>query len=449
MTTYLAKYALATVPRYTSYPPATQFHGGVGESEYRGWLDAVGRGDTLSLYVHIPFCASLCWYCGCHTSVPNSAERVLDYVAALKLEIARVGECVSRSAKVVQLHFGGGTPNFLTPKTLAAIIEALMERFSFGADTEISVEVDPRCLSKDHISALTRYGKVRVSLGVQDISEDVQRLINRIQPFDMVRAVIDQLRSAGVGSINMDLMYGLPGQSVAHVRKSATMCATLQPDRFAVFGYAHVPWFKKHQRAIHEARLPDGQERLNQAEAARSALIDFGYAPIGIDHFAKQGDPLFIAHTGGRMRRNFQGYTVDPANALIGFGASSIGSFDEGYIQNETHVGKYKKTIKRGELPVTRGIAVTDAERCIRAVIERLMCDFEVDLQEMLESTICSAEKFIPALIALEPLRNDGLVEIEQLVVKATPEGRPYIRNVAACFDDCQEKDEQRYSRVV
>jgi oxygen-independent coproporphyrinogen-3 oxidase len=449
MMTYLAKYALATVPRYTSYPPATQFHDGVGEREYRDWLGAIGRNDTLSLYVHIPFCSSLCWYCGCHTTVPNSGERALDYVDALKLEIARTGECVSRSAKVVQLHFGGGTPNYLPPETLAAIIEALMERFTFSAETEISVEVDPRCLSKDHISTLTRYGKVRVSLGVQDVSLDVQKLINRIQPFDKVRSVVDQLRTAGVDSINMDLMYGLPGQSVAHVRKSASMCVSLEPDRFAVFGYAHVPWFKKHQRAIDEARLPDGQERLDQAEAARSTLIEHGYAPIGIDHFARPGDPLFKAQCSGRLRRNFQGYTVDPSDALIGFGASSIGSFEAGYIQNEPHIGKYKEAIRRGELPVTRGVVVSETERRTRAVIERLMCDFEVDLKEMANGTSCSTKTFLPVLSALEPLRNDGLVEVEQFVVRATPEGRPYIRNIAACFDECLGTGEQRYSRVV
>ena len=449
MTAYLAKYALATVPRYTSYPPATQFHEDVGEVEYRGWLGTIGQGDTLSLYVHIPFCASLCWYCGCHTTVPNSAERALDYVDALKLEIARAGECVSRSARVVQLHFGGGTPNYLRAETLSVIIEALMERFTFSAETEISVEVDPRCLSKDHIAALTRYGKVRVSLGVQDISGDVQKLINRIQPFDLVRSVVDQLRSAGVGSINMDLMYGLPGQTLAHVEKSASMCASLEPDRFAVFGYAHVPWFKKHQRAIDETQLPDGQDRLDQAEAARETLIDYGYAPIGIDHFAKPRDPLFTAHGSGRLRRNFQGYTVDPASALIGFGASSIGSFPEGYIQNEPHLGKYKVALARGELPVTRGIIVSDAERRTRAVIERLMCQFEVDLQEIADDANCSAAKFEPALAALERLREDGLVEIERLKIKATSKGRPYVRNIAACFDDCREKPEQRYSRVV
>ena len=449
MTTYLAKYALATVPRYTSYPPATQFHDGVGEKEYRSWLEAIGPDDTLSLYVHIPFCQTLCWYCGCHTTVPNSGERALDYVDALKLEIARVGECVSQFARVVQVHFGGGTPNYLPHKVLAAILEALMEQFSFNADTEISVEVDPRCLSKDHISTLTTYGKVRVSMGVQDVSNDVQQLINRIQPFDKVRSVVDQLRTAGVDSINMDLMYGLPGQSITHVRKSASMSASLEPDRFAVFGYAHVPWFKKHQRAIDEALLPNGQERLDQAEAARSTLIEHGYAPIGIDHFASPGDPLFKAHTGGRLKRNFQGYTVDPASALIGFGASSIGSFDEGYIQNEPHLGRYKEAIKRGELPVARGIAVTDSERRTRAVIERLMCDFEVDLQEVADSTNCNSEIFLPALTVLEPLIKDGLVEVDQFIVRATHEGRPYLRNIAACFDECQGKSTQRFSRAV
>jgi oxygen-independent coproporphyrinogen-3 oxidase len=370
-------------------------------------------------------------------------------VDALKLEIARVGECVSRSARVVQLHFGGGTPNYLPPETLAAIIEALMERFTFDADTEISVEVDPRCLSKDHISTLTRYGKVRVSIGVQDVSDDVQQLINRIQPFDKVHSVVDQLRSAGIDSINMDLMYGLPAQTVDHVHKSASMCASLEPDRFAVFGYAHVPWFKKHQRAIDETRLPGGQERLDQAEEVRNTLTGCGYAPIGIDHFAKPGDPLFKAHDSGRLRRNFQGYTVDPASALIGFGASSIGNFREGYIQNEPHLGKYKAAISRGELPVTRGIIVSGAQRRTRAVIERLMCNFEVDLRELANDTNCSVESFESALAALEPLRNDGLVEIEPLKVRSTPMGRPYVRNIAACFDDSLGNAEQRYSRVV
>lgn len=449
MTTYLPKYAAAAIPRYTSYPPATQFHEGVGEEEYRGWLEVIHAGDTLSLYVHIPFCQTLCWYCGCHTTVPNSPERALDYVEALKTEIARAGECVTDQAPVVQLHFGGGTPNYLPPETLTSIIEALMENFSFSADTEISVEVDPRSLSNDHIKTLTRYGKVRVSMGVQDVSRDVQELINRIQSFDHVRSVVDQLRVAGVDSINMDLMYGLPGQNIDHVRKSASLSASLEPDRFAVFGYAHVPWFKKHQRAIDEAQLPGGQERLDQAEAARTTLTKHGYKPIGIDHFAKPKDPLFKAHKAGRLRRNFQGYTVDPASALIGFGASSIGSFEPGYIQNEPHIGKYKEAVRRGELPVMRGIAVSDDDRRTRAIIERLMCDFAVDLNDLPKGLSCSPKMLLQFVSALEPLRGDGLVDVEHLVVKATRKGRPYVRNIAACFDESLGKSEQRFSRVV
>lgn len=449
MANYIAKYAQAAIPRYTSYPPATQFHGGIGEADYRGWLEAIAPQDTLSLYVHIPFCQTLCWYCGCHTTVPNSQERANDYVRALKTEIARTGHCVTRKARVVHVHFGGGTPNYLSPAALAAVIEALGEHFSLSADTELSVEIDPRSLSREHISMLTQSGRLRVSLGVQDLSPDVQQLINRTQPFDLVRSVVGQLREAGVDGINIDLMYGLPGQSVDHVRRSASLSASLEPDRFAVFGYAHVPWFKKHQRAIDEAQLPTGEQRMGQADAAREALIEHGYEPIGLDHFARPSDPLCKAQREGRLRRNFQGYTTDPASALIGMGASSIGSFEEGYVQNEPHIGKYREAIERGALPIVRGVELDESDRRNRAVIERLMCDFEVDLQQLADSRSCSTRQFLRAISALEPLREDGLVDIDDLVVRATPAGRPYIRNVAACFDTFLGKSDQRFSRAV
>ena len=449
MTAYLAKYALATVPRYTSYPPANRFHGRVGEAEYRSWLEAIGPRDTLSLYIHIPFCHTLCWYCGCHTTVANSNDRGLDYVEALKTEIAGVGKYVSSSARVLQVHFGGGTPNLLTPDTLLSIIDACAGQFNFDADTEIAVEADPRSLSQDHIAVLARYARSRVSLGVQDVSADVQKLINRIQPFDTVRRAVDQLRTAGIGGINMDLIYGLPGQSVAHVAKSASQCAALEPDRFAVFGYAHVPWFKAHQRAIDEAQLPDGPARMEQADTARATLVDAGYAAIGFDHFAKPGDALFVANQQGRLRRNFQGYTVDPASALIGFGASSIGSFEAGYIQNEPHLGQYKAAVARGGLPVTRGAVITAAERRTREIIERLMCDFKVDLADLADDGQGPAEAFAAALAALEPLGEDGLVEVDGHIVRATASGRAYIRNIAACFDDGYGQSEQKYSRAI
>ena len=449
MTTYLPKYALATVPRYTSYPPATAFHGEIGEHEYQGWLAAIGSGDTLSLYVHIPFCETLCWYCGCHTTVPNSEERVSDYVTALGKEIARVGAHVSPGARVLHVHFGGGTPTLLAPRTLARILQTLSDHFTFDIETEIAVEADPRCLSKDHIAVLTDYAKTRVSLGVQDVSPDIQKLINRIQPFETVQNVVSQLRRAGIGGINMDLIYGLPGQSIDHVVKSANLCAELEPDRFAVFGYAHVPWFKKHQRAIDESKLPDGPQRLEQAEAVRDTLMGAGYAPIGFDHFARPGDALHTASQAGTLRRNFQGYTVDPASALIGFGASSIGSFNAGYIQNQPHLLKYREAISRGELPVVRGLAISPAERRTRDVIEKLMCDFTVDLQTLPGFVAPDDGAFAVALEALQPLVADGLVSVDGLVVTATEKGRPYIRNIAACFDDRDGQTEQRYSRAV
>ncbi len=449
MSIYLANYARAAVPRYTSYPPANRFHDGVGAAQYRQWLGSIGPDDTLSLYVHIPFCSALCWYCGCHTTVANSASRVDYYIEALKLEIARVGHCVASLAPVTQVHFGGGTPNLLAPDVLASIIDELGEHFAIDEATEIALEADPRCLTTDHIAMLARYARVRVSLGVQDVSPDVQKLINRIQPFETVRTAVKRLRDAGVTGLNMDLIYGLPGQSVAHVTDSASRCAELEPDRFAVFGYAHVPWFKRHQRAIDETKLPDGPARMDQADAVRATLTGQGYAAIGLDHFAREGDALHSADAEGRLKRNFQGYTCDPADALIGFGASSIGSFNAGYIQNQPHLGKYQAVVTAGELPVMRGIAMTGHDRLTRAIIERLMCDFKVDLAAVAARRPFDFENFAPALSALERLRADGLVEVDGPIIAVTARGRPYVRNIAACFDDGFSQEGQKYSRAV
>ncbi len=448
MLVFIPKYATATVPRYTSYPPATQFSEEINEGHYRVWLETIGPNDSISIYIHIPFCHALCWYCGCHTTVPNRDERITDYVKALKDEVRQVARLISRSAKVKHIHFGGGTPNALPAATLANLIDLLHSEFSFHRDTELAVEVDPRHLTDKHISVLTGYQfKTRVSLGVQDVSEDVQALINRPQPFETVRSAVHRLRSAGISNINMDLLYGLPGQTEIHVRKSATMCVELQPDRLAVFGYAHVPWFKKHQKAIDESLLPSGAERLQQSEAIASELSKADYVPIGLDHFAKPGDALQKAQKNGQLRRNFQGYTVDPANVLIGFGASSIGTFNAGYVQNEPHLGRYKQALNNGHLPIARGVLITDHDRCIRAVIERLMCDFKVDLNLMADGF--DRNVFSDALAALKPLQDDGLVEVADSVVEVTALGRPYIRNIAACFDAYHVQTSSRYSKAI
>ena len=453
MVTYLPKYADVAVPRYTSYPPATEFHQGVSAVEQDQWLAAIGEEDTLSLYVHIPFCQVLCWYCGCHTSVPNNMGRVRDYVGLLKQEIKNIAAQVYSAAKVVHVHFGGGTPNILSADALGGILAALKAGFQFADSAEIAIEVDPRNLSADHIAALMGHlmpqGKIRVSIGVQDVSADVQSLINRDQPFEVVASLVGQLRSAGVGGINMDLMYGLPGQTIAHVVASANKCAELMPDRLAVFGYAHLPWFKKNQLAIDEARLPQGQERLDQAEAVREALIGHGYVAIGIDHFAKPDDPLSVAQASGKLRRNFQGYTVDPATVLIGFGASSISSFAQGYIQNEPHLGRYREMILSDGVAPARGVAIAASDRCVGAIIERLMCDFRVELHDLVSAEVDVKAPLAHALPLLDPMAVDGLVDISATCVSILPEGRPYVRNVAACFDPTSGAGQRRFSKAV
>ena len=447
MARFIPEYAMAAVPRYTSYPTATQFHDGVGEAVYCDWLGALASSDTLSLYVHVPFCRTLCWYCGCHTMVANRAEQVDRYLDTLKTEIDRVAFHVSSGVPVVHLHFGGGTPNLLTPEQFSGLIQHIQNRFRFVADAEIAVEADPRNLGEPHAEAFAACGVTRVSLGVQDISPDVQRLINRVQPLAVIEHAVARLRDAGIGAINMDLMYGLPGQSVDHVVRSARAMLALEPDRFAVFGYAHVPWFKKHQRAIDESRLPGGAERLAQAEAVAETLAGAGYAAIGLDHFAMPDDPLAVAQAAGRLRRNFQGYTIDPATALIGLGASSIGSLFQGFVQNEPHLGRYKAAVAAGRLPIVRGLALDDEDRLRSTVIEMLMCNLEVDV-----GAVCGASDtgiMTGAWSRLSELHDDGLVEIDGSRVRMTADGRPYVRNVAACFDTFHRDVPSRHSRAI
>lgn len=446
MAEFLPEYALATVPRYTSYPPANRFDGNVGEGHYRRWLAGANARQTLSLYVHVPFCKVLCWYCGCHTMVANRAEQVERYLGALRREIDLVAGAFSETPPVVHLHFGGGTPNLLSPDQFRSLVGTLQDRFSFASEAEIAVEVDPRNLSAGHIAAFKACGVGRVSLGVQDISPDVQKLINRIQPFELVERAVNDLRSAGISGINADLMYGLPGQTRDHVRRSAGAVAELEPDRFAVFGYAHVPWFKKHQQAIDEARLPGGAERLAQAEAVADVLEGAGYGPIGLDHYARPDDPLFLARQRGTLRRNFQGYSVDPATMLIGLGASSIGSLPQGFVQNEPHLGRYEAAIAEGRLPITRGLQLNDDDRLRGAIIEKLMCQLEFDAASFGNA---GKDALAVALPSLSLMRIDGLVEIEGGFVRVTDAGRPYVRNIAACFDADYQGGAGRHSLAV
>jgi oxygen-independent coproporphyrinogen III oxidase len=423
---YLAEFANEQLPRYTSYPPANRFTSSVGSDAARVGLCTLPANASLSLYLHIPFCQKLCWYCGCHTSVPTQADPVDSYLLALKAEIAAVARQLPGGVRVSRIHFGGGSPDILTPAQIAELFGALRSAFTLDRFAEIAAELDPRNLSLAVVEAFADQGLSRASLGVQVLSDSVQQRINRVQSREQIELAIARLRSAGVHSLNVDLMYGLPGQTREDVIETAMFAATQDVDRVAVFGYAHVPWMKKHQKSISESELPSGEERFRQAEAAATTLERAGYLPIGFDHFAAPGDSLAAADRQGRLRRNFQGYTDDEAVALIGFGASAISSLPNLIYQNTPDTSAYRVAQAAGASAVARGVVLTPDDQRIGRLIERLLCEFEADLPADLRIAACSR---------LVRLQNAGLVELHRNHLTITARGRPYVRTVGACFD--------------
>lgn len=418
-------------PRYTSFPTAAQFTPAVGEAEAGRWLAGLDRVDPVSLYVHLPFCKRLCWYCGCNTRAVNRREVISSYVALLARE-AEMVEALTGPLSVSRLHLGGGTPNMLSPDDLTALFAAIGARFELGAANEIAAELDPATLTPEWVEAAADLGLTRASLGVQDLSPRVQAAVNRIEPFSVVEAAAGRLREAGVKSLNLDLMYGLPEQGVAEVLSTLDHILTLRPERVALFGYAHVPWMKPHQKLIDETRLPGTEARLEQSAAAAERLIAAGYQAIGIDHFALPEDGLAAAAREGRLRRNFQGYTDDAAASLIGLGASSISATAAGFWQNHTPELAWRTAVTEGRLPVVRGVALSDDDRVRAAVIERLMCDFTVDLDAVAGDR---AEALLAGAVNdLVDLAREGLVEIEGRRLVATPEGRRFVRLIAAGY---------------
>jgi len=437
-------FALAerNVPRYTSYPTAPHFSAAVRPALYRRWLEALPREASLSLYIHVPFCEELCHYCGCNTRAVRKREPVEAYADELMKEIALLRLLEGR--RLTHLHWGGGTPSILGPNLLTRIVERLAAQFDLSALKEHAIELDPRRVNRPLVAALKAIGVTRASLGVQDVSDEVQRLIGRVQPFAMVRHAAEALREAGIGDLNIDLMYGLPGQTVAHVRDSAARAASLTPQRLALFGYAHVPWFKTHQRLIDEAMLPGVSHRLEQARAAEETLAAAGYEAIGLDHFALPDDSLAIAAREKRLRRNFQGYTVDEADALIGLGASSIGRLPQGFAQNAPDLGGYSRALAAGEFPIVKGLILSDDDHLRGAIIERLMCDLALDLSAFGGSPLFAAE-----IEALAPLADAGLLVREGERIVMTAEGRPYVRIAAAAFDAWLGASGKRHSVAV
>lgn len=428
-------HAARSLPRYTSYPTAVAFSPAVGEASARDWLAAVPSDAALSAYVHVPFCKRLCWYCGCHTSVVHDYSRVAAFVATLMREIDLWSGRIGPHAGLAHLHFGGGSPNALSPADFTALVRRIAERLALRPGAEIAVELDPGMLSDAFIDAAGAAGVTRASLGVQTFDPDIQARVNRVQPFDQVAAASDRLRRAGVGAINFDLMYGLPGQTPEAVASSTEAAVSLGPDRVAVFGYAHVPWMKKHQMMIREADLADADGRWDQAEAADETLRGAGYLRIGLDHYALPSDPLALAASAGRLRRNFQGYTDDPAPVLLPFGPSSIGRLPGGFAQNAAASDVWRRAVEAGTLPTARGAAVTAEDDLRAAVIERLMCDLAADV-----GALCRDHGFDPgaldeAIASAVVLQADGLCRIEGRRITIAADAWRLMRVVAGCFD--------------
>jgi oxygen-independent coproporphyrinogen-3 oxidase len=425
-------YAERQVPRYTSYPTAPHFTSAVNAATMQRWLSELAPDQALSLYVHVPYCREICWYCGCNTFAAQRDEPVAEYVEALLHEIDLVAS-LAAARRISALHWGGGTPNMLSPERFELILDHLSARFDFGALNEHAIEIDPRQLTPEQARTYARRGVARASLGVQDFNAHVQRSIGRVQPFDTVWVAVDRLRNAGIAEISMDLMYGLPNQSIADVCTSARLAASLAPQRIALFGYAHVPWFKARQRLIDTSALGDAEHRFNQAEAARDVLIDAGYVPVGLDHFARPDDALAKAAQGGTLSRNFQGYVADNDNkdtAIIGLGPSAISTLPQGYVQNISDVGAWRKAIGADRLACARGHTLSDDDRRRREIIEGIMCRFDVDLAPYGGWTAFARERE-----RLNALAGDGLVTIH--ATKLTiPEGAwPFCRVVAQTFD--------------
>lgn len=435
-------YATARLPRYTSYPTALQF-GAIDAETWRSWLGGTKPSDDLSVYVHIPFCKSLCWYCGCHTAVTRSTARIERYGLALEREAELAAACVRESAGVAHLHLGGGSPDALGAAGLDRLLRTIRRVFPFQPDAEIAAELDPRNLSAETAQALAAAGLNRASLGVQDISPEVQALIGRTQPADQVATAIGWLRSAGVQDINLDLIYGLPGQTVDHVVASARFAAGMGAARVAAFGYAHVPWMRPHQKAIRTDLLPDAAERMRQADAIEEAMRVAGYVAIGLDHFARPGDPLAIAAQSGTMRRNFQGYTTDQASVLIPLGASAIGRTPAGFAQNEPDERRWLAAVEAGRLAIARGVALSDDDRARAALIETIMCRGAFDRALVAPDILAGAMPRLSALVA------DGMLIEDGTMLRATEEGRRFLRHAAASFDAYLTSDSGRHSAAA
>jgi oxygen-independent coproporphyrinogen-3 oxidase len=448
----LQKYSVPG-PRYTSYPTAPYFQTGYGEADWAEALAAPAPGRGLSLYAHIPFCDSLCYYCGCNMVATRDYSKTQPYLAMLEREIAQTAQFVDTTRVARQLHWGGGTPTYLNPDDIRRLMAMMQQYFTLAPDAEISCEVDPRELTREHLVALRESGFNRLSFGVQDMDPDVQQAVNRIQSELLIQQVLDWSRELGFSSINLDLIVGLPKQTVESFSRTLERVAVWAPDRLAVFAYAHVPWLKKHQRLINEADLPDSATRLGLQQAVNEALGAAGYVNIGLDHFARPDDELVRAQQNKTLWRNFQGYTTHKNCDILAFGASSISQTADVYMQNEKNLKRYEERVAATGFAVERGLKLTRDDQIRRDAITRVMCDLELDFAAFgKEWNISFTDYFADALADLRPLADDGLVNIASSRISVTQSGRLFLRNIGMCFDRYLKEaasNQPRYSRTA
>lgn len=434
--TQLAKLGLfdAKVPRYTSYPTAPHFSTGVQSREFEAWVRSIQPGEGISLYIHVPFCRRLCWFCACRTQGVRSDDPVKAYLATLKDEIAHVGAILPEGVKLARLHWGGGTPTLLKPNQISDLAGWITDAAPFAEGIEFSVEVDPSEVDDARLDALAAAGMNRASIGIQDFDPDIQETIGREQSFEITREVTEKLRARGIHSLNTDILYGLPHQDRTRIAETTRKLLTLEPDRVALYGYAHVPWMAKRQTMIPEQHLPGSESRLELYDTARDLFLAAGYQAIGIDHFARKGDGLAVAAEAGRLRRNFQGYTDDTCETLIGLGASAISRFREGYVQNCSATAAYLAQIREGNFAAARGHAFCEDDNLRARVIEELMCTFSVDLAAVEAEFAKPAADLRPEMARVFQ-KYAPLVSLKGSTLAIQPGGRPLARMIAREFD--------------
>ncbi len=424
----------AKVPRYTSYPTAPHFGNDVGADLYADWIGAIPPGSAISLYIHVPFCRNLCWFCACRTQGTQSDAPVAAYLKVLKAELALLAARLPEGVQLSRLHWGGGTPTLLSPSMMQELAGAIADVAPFAKGAEFSVEIDPNEIDEARLDALAGAGMTRASIGVQDFDPEIQKTIGRIQSFDITRDAVDMIRARGIASLNADILFGLPHQSRARMTESVQKLLALSPDRVALYGYAHVPWMAKRQQLIPSDALPTPEERLELFETARKLFLWDDYAEIGIDHFASKTDGLTLAQEAGTLRRNFQGYTDDASDVLIGVGASSISRFPQGYAQNAPGTSAHTKAIREGQFSISRGHKFKGDDTLRARIIESLMCDFHIDAGEI-------RQRFAVSQAQIDTMFEDadrafpGVLTITKDGLSIPVDARPLTRIIARSFD--------------